>query len=246
MATGLTLDILLPEQAKILSHSPQAGGYVLLRLFAPQCAAHAQPGTQVRLISNNSALIPIAALLRAEGRAGWIEILYPGTSAIPSFNIGALMTLSIVPGPVFTLPNRSCPLLIGDAAGTAPTVFMADKLRQKKNLHPLILLGYDTAPPFIAAPSRILVSGMPNGVIAAMPLLEDWGMPSRLAHSQERPGFFEGSVYELARFWLDTLSSTQCAETEIIVSGSSALIDAVTALAHQHQMPCQALPLVLE
>lgn len=233
----------MPEPAKILAHLPQAGGYVLLRLLAPQCAAHAQPGTQVHLISNNGALTHTAALLRAEGQAGWIEILYPVTSALPALKMGGFITLNIVPGAVFTLPSRPCPLIIGDTAGTAPTVFMADKIRQQKTFRPLILLGYDAAPPFIAAPSRILVQGMPSGVIAAMPLLEDWGMPSRIAHTQGRPGCFEGTVHELAHLWLDALSSTQRAETEIIVSGSSALVAAVTALASQYQIPQQSLPL---
>ena len=249
------MDTFLPEQAKILSHSPQAGGYALLRLLAPQCAAHAQPGTVVRLFSGTLTHTPdtqthTTPLLRADGRAGWIEILYPATSTLTSIksslNIGELITLNIVPGLAFTLPNRPCPLLIGDAAGTAPTVFMADRMRQQKLLRPLILLGYTTAPPFIAVPSRILAPGMPSGVIGAMPLLEDWGIPSRLAHSQGRPGCFEGSVDELAGLWLGALSSPQRAEIGIIVNGSSALIDAVTALAHHHQMPCQTLPLPLE
>jgi len=241
MAARLTLDIFLPEQAKILARLPQAGSYLLLRLSAPQCAAHAQPGTLVRL-TNSSALTHTAPLLRADARAGWIEIL-SATSALPDLGMGELITLNIVPGAVFTLPSRPCPLIIGDATGTAPTVFMADKIRQQKTFRPLILLGYDDASPFIAAPSRILVQDMPSGVIAAMPLLEDWGIPSRIAHTQGRPGCFEGTVEELARLWLDALPSAQRAETEIFVSGSSALTNAVVECARQYQIPCQALVL---
>lgn len=241
MAARLTLDISLPEQAKILARLPQAGDYVLLRLSAPQCAAHAQPGTLVRLTSS-SALTHTAALLRTDGRAGWIEIL-SATSALPDFGMGEHITLNIVPGTVFTLPSRPYPLIIGDAIGTAPTVFMANKIRQQKTFRPLVLLGYEGTPPFIAAPSRILVQGMPSGVIAAMPLLEDWGIPSRIAHAQGRPGCFEGMAEELARLWLDALPSAQRAETEIFVSGSSALTNAVVECARQHQIPCQALAL---
>jgi len=72
-------------------------------------------------------------------------------------------------------------------------------------------------------------------------LLEDWGIPSRVAHTQGRPGCFEGTVDELARLWLDALHSAQRAETEIFVSGSSALTNAVAECARQYQMPCQAL-----
>lgn len=236
------LDIFIPEQAKILAHLPQAGGYSLLRLFAPQCATYAHPGTQVRL-SYNGTLPHTVALLRVEEHAGWIEILYPVASDLPTLNTGELITLSIVPGAVFTLPSRPYPVIIGDTAGTAPTVFMANRLRQQKTYWPLILLGYDTAPPFTAAPSRILVQGMPSGVIAAMPLLEDWGIPSRIAHTQGRPGCFEGVVEELACLWLDGLSNIQQAEIEIIVSGSSDLTNAVAGFARQYSMPCQTLAL---
>ena len=234
------MDITLPEQAKVLLHQAQVGGYVLLRLLAPQCAAHAQPGTLVRLSSGN-ALTHTAPLLRADGRVGWIEILYSATSPLPALNIGEFITIGIVPGAVFILPSRPRPLIIGDALGTAPTVFMADKIRRQKNFRPLILLGYDTAPPFTAAPSRIVVQGMPSGVIAAMPLLDDWGIPSRIAHTQGRPGCFEGKVDELTHLWLDELSNTQRAETEILVSGSSDLTDAVTEFACQYHVPCQTL-----
>lgn len=236
------LDIFIPEPAKILAHLPQTGGYALLRLFAPQCAAYAQPGTQVRLTYNDT-LTQTVALLRAEEHAGWVEILCPVTSELPTLNADELITLSIVPGAVFTLPSRPYPVIIGDTAGTAPTVFMADRLRQQKSFSPLILLGYETAPPFTAAPSRILVQGMPSGVIAAMPLLEDWGIPSRIAHTQGRPGCFEGAVEDLARLWLDGLSTTQQAEIEIIVSGSSDLTNAVARFASQYSMPCQTLTL---
>jgi dihydroorotate dehydrogenase electron transfer subunit len=31
--------------------------------------------------------------------------------------------------------------------------------------------------PFDPQPSQIIVDGLPDGVIAAMPLLDDWGIP---------------------------------------------------------------------
>ena len=232
----------IPESAKVLSHQPQAGGYTLLRLLAPQCAAHAQPGTIVCL-TNGSALTHTAPLLRVDGRVGWIEILYSVTSALPAFNMGELITLGIVPGAVFTLPSRPCPLIIGDAIGTAPTVFMADKIRQQKNFRPLILLGYDTAPPFIAARCGRRVQFILCFFFFSMLFLEVWGIPSRIAHTQGQPGCFEGKVDELTHLWLHEISNTQRAETEIFVSGSNDLTNAVTGFAGQYQVPCQTLAL---
>jgi len=40
-------------------------------------------------------------------------------------------------------------------------------------------------------PSTIVLPGMPDGVIACMPLLDDWGVPSRLATLAGFPGCFD-------------------------------------------------------
>lgn len=51
--------------------------------------------------------------------------------------------------------------------------------------------------PFRPRPSRFLLDDMPAGVIAAIPLLEDWGIPSRLCQPEGLAGCFEGSLDEL-------------------------------------------------
>src|ERR1700722_18226857 len=61
-------------------------------------------------------------------------------------------------------------------------------------LRPLVLLGSDTSFPFRPRPSVIIVPGIPTGVIACMPLLEEWGIASRLASTLDLPGCFEGAV----------------------------------------------------
>ena len=43
---------------------------------------------------------------------------------------------------------------------------------------------------------------MPEGVIAASPLLDDWGVPSRLASHQAVPGCYEGGVLDLLTHYL--------------------------------------------
>ena len=59
-------------------------------------------------------------------------------------------------------------------------------------------MGSEIPFPFRARPSTLLVPGMPAGVIACMPLLEDWGVPSRLASLAGFPGCYEGYVTALA------------------------------------------------
>ena len=63
-------------------------------------------------------------------------------------------------------------------------VFLAERLREDtatRDWKPLVLMGSEIPFPFRARPSTILVPGMPEGVIACMPLLDEWGVPSRLA-----------------------------------------------------------------
>jgi dihydroorotate dehydrogenase electron transfer subunit len=136
--------------------------------------------------------------------------------------------------------ERSRPLLIGGGVGMPPMIFLADSLREVKGAYsPFIILGSEVPFPFKAAPSKIMVPGMPDEVIAAMPLLEDWGFASRLASQQGYAGCFEGYVTDLARRWLDALSEEQRAEVEIFSCGPHPMLEAVAKLAREYKIPCQ-------
>jgi dihydroorotate dehydrogenase electron transfer subunit len=78
-------------------------------------------------------------------------------------------------------------VLIGTGAGYSPLVRAALQ-------HPadasrlLVLFGADDSFPFRPRPSTILVPGMPAGVIASIPPLEEVGIASRLASTAGLPG----------------------------------------------------------
>ncbi len=84
-----------------------------------------------------------------------------------------------------------------------------------------------------------MVPGMPAEVIAAMPLLEDWGVASRLASLQGYSGCFEGYVTDLARHWLEAMSEEQRREVEVFSCGPHPMLEAVAKLAAEYQLPCQ-------
>jgi len=107
---------------------------------------------------------------------------------------------------------------------------------------PLVLLGSDTPFPFRPRPSVIVVPGIPTGVIACMPLLEEWGIASRLASTADLPGCFEGTVTDLADAWLSSLSPADLAEVEILSCGPPPALEATAALARRHDVPCQTSP----
>jgi dihydroorotate dehydrogenase electron transfer subunit len=104
---------------------------------------------------------------------------------------------------------------------------------------PLVLMGSEVPFPFRARPSTIILPGMPAGSIACMPLLEEWGVPSRLATCSDFPGCFAGFVTELADVWLASLGSAELAEVEIFSCGPTPMLAASAALAHRYGVPCQ-------
>jgi dihydroorotate dehydrogenase electron transfer subunit len=72
-----------------------------------------------------------------------------------------------------------------------------------------------------------------------MPLLEEWGIATRLASRSDFPGFFSGLVTELADAWLATLKPAELAQIEIFSCGPTPMLKASAALARRYALPCQ-------
>ena len=119
-------------------------------------------------------------------------------------------------------------------------VFLAEHIKKTaKNSQAFVIMGSEVPFPFKASPSQIMIKDLPEGVIAGMPLLEDWGIASRLCSEQSYPGCFDGKVTELARIWLKNLAPDQLAEVEIFSCGPTPMLKAVAALAAEFSLPCQ-------
>ena len=115
-------------------------------------------------------------------------------------------------------PQRPRTLVIGEGAGIGPAIQLVEQARGRAPWRPLVLLGSDTPFPFRPRPSVIVVPGIPTGVIACMPLLEEWGIASRLASTLDLPGCFEGAVTTLADAWLASLNDEELAQVEVFGS----------------------------
>ena len=243
------------EDGRVLDHQAFDGQQFVLRIEAPRCAARAQPGSFVHL--SVDADIPMRrplSIMRVDRRAGWIDVLYkivgPGLAALSRRQRGE--TLSVL-GPIghgFTPhANRRRPLLIGGGVGIPPMVFLAEALHEANldvapgsppgGWQPLVIMGSEIPFPFRTKPSTIVVEGIPDGVIACMPLLDEWGIPSRLTSRSGFPGCFEGYVTELADAWLRSLAPTTLAEVEVFACGPTPMLAAVATLAGAHDLPCQ-------
>ncbi len=101
-------------------------------------------------------------------------------------------------------------------------------------------MGSEIPFPFRARPSTILVPGIPDGVIACMPLLDDWGVPSRLATLAGFPGCFDGYVTDLAAAWLDVARrGGRSREVELFACGPTPMLQATARVARRFGVPCQ-------
>jgi dihydroorotate dehydrogenase electron transfer subunit len=128
-------------------------------------------------------------------------------------------------------------LLIGGGVGIPPMVFLAECMPQ--DWQPLVLMGSEIPFPFATRPSTILVPGIPEGVIATMPSLDERGIAARLASRSGFPGCFDGFVTELASAWLSTLTPAALAEVEIFACGPTPMLEATTRVAKRFDLPCQ-------
>jgi dihydroorotate dehydrogenase electron transfer subunit len=234
------------EQAEVVSQQGHPGDQFILRLRAPRTAEHARPGSFVHLVCDPA--LPMRrpfSIMRTGKGAGWIDILYrvfgTGTELLSRRQAGERLSLMGPIGrPFAPSPERQRALLLGGGVGIPPMIFLAEELKARKGaFQPIVMMGSEVPFPFKPRPSQIMIPGIPEGAIAAMPLLDDWGIPSRLASLQGFPGCFEGYVTELARRWLDALPERERSQVEIFACGPHPMLEATAALARDYDLPCQ-------
>ena len=239
-------DTIFLEDAEILAHQAFEGDQYTLRVRAPEIARHATPGSFAHITCDPQRPMrrPIS-IMRVMPNNGEVEFLYKafgeGTALLAKRQVGE--TLSIL-GPIgkpFQLhDNRPRPLLIGGGVGMPPMVFVADVIRQHHvDFSPFMILGSEVPFPFNSQPSEFIIPGMPEGIVASMPLMEDWNIPCRLASTQGYVGCFEGYVTDLARLWLDALTPAQRQQVEVFACGPHPMLEAVARLASEYDLPCQ-------
>jgi len=235
------------ERAEVLAHERFAGDQFVLTLKAPKCARAATPGSFVHLSCDEQ--VPMRrplSIMRAHPERGSIEVLYkivgPGLGALAARRVGESINAL---GPIGNgfVPHRERPrtLLVGGGVGIPPMVFLAERLREDTSTpwKPLVLMGSEIPFPFRARPSTILVPGMPEGVIACMPLLDEWGIPSRLTSLAGYAGCHEGYVTDLAATWLASLDRAALSEVEMFACGPTPMLKAAAAVARKFGIACQ-------
>ncbi len=237
-------DTIFVEDGELVSVAFFPGEQFVMRIRAPKCAAAALPGSFVHLTCDDT--LPMRrplSIMRVENDC--IDILYKivgeGLRRLSTKQPGQKMSVLGPIGQAFRpSPERPNTLLIGGGVGIPPMVFVADSLRQDTdNWNPIAILGSELPFPFAERTSDIASTWVDDSVNATMPLMEDWGIPCRLATLAGFDGCFNGYVTELAELWLSSLGADELQKTEIFSCGPTPMLKAVAALAEKYSLPCQ-------
>lgn len=233
---------LFVEDGELIQTSEFPGAQFVMRIRAPKCAAAAQAGTFVHVTCDDS--LPMRRPLSIM-RAGddWIEVLYKivgeGLQLLARKQPGdTINVLGPIGQPFRPHPSRPNALLIGGGVGIPPMIFLAESLRDTA-ARPLAILGSEIPFPFALEASAVATPWAGDGIVSTMPLLESWGVPTRLTTLAGFEGCYRGYVTDLAERWLHSLGDSEKARVEIFSCGPTPMLKAVAALAEKHDVPCQ-------
>lgn len=247
MTTKAHRDTIFVEESTVTEVARFPGEQYILRLHSPETARRATPGSFVHIRCD--ATIPMRrplSIMRANAAEGWIEVLFKivgnGLRSLGQKGVGDRMSLLGPIGKGFAPhPARPRPLLVGGGVGIPPMIFLAETLwRDHRDWQALVLMGSEIPFPFKPVPSGIVTEWLRDKAMHAMPLLEDWRIPSRLASGAGLTGAYRGNVAELARVWLEAQPPDVLSEVEVFTCGPTPMLEAIAALAREFGVPCQA------
>jgi dihydroorotate dehydrogenase electron transfer subunit len=233
---------LFVEDGEVLSRVAYPGDQFVMRIRAPKCASTARPGTFAH-VSCDATLPMRRPLSIMRAREDWIEVLYKivgeGLHLLAEKGPGdRISVLGPVGKPFRPSPQRPNTLLIGGGVGIPPIVLLAETL-QDKRWKPLAILGSEIPFPFEPVESERPTPWLGPDPSHAMPMLEEWGITSRLASLAGFEGCHRGLVTDLADLWLRTLAPAELGKTEVFACGPTPMLRAVADLAAHYQLPCQ-------
>jgi dihydroorotate dehydrogenase electron transfer subunit len=233
------------EDARVLAQRAWPGEQFVLRVQAPRAARGAKPGTFAHIACDPS--VPMRrplSIMRANAAEGWLEFLYKpkghGLSMLGVRQAGEVLSVLAPIGHGFTIdPARPRLLALGGGVGIPPMIFLAEQVRADERLRPLVLMGSEVPFPFALAQSRLDVPGVGKAATHAVALLEQWGVPSRLASNAGLAGAHRGYITDLARDALQAMTGAERAQTQVFACGPAPMLKAVASLARDFDLPCQ-------
>lgn len=239
-------DTIFVEEARVIEHLTFTDEQFVLRVAAPECANRAIAGSFAHIRCDTD--IPMRrplSIMRVDAAKGEVEFLYKivgsGLRALSRATPGDHLSILGPIGNGFSPDSsKAFKLMIGGGVGIPPMVFLAEQLTQSTGSEgQLVLMGSEVPFPFEQIESALPVEGISAKVSDTMPVIEELGVPARLASLQGYSGCYEGYVTDLARDWLSSLDKAGLAQVEIFACGPEPMLQATAAVAAQFGVPCQ-------
>ena len=236
-------DTISVNDCQVLAHYQFEADQYIITLESKEIADSTRPGQFVHLsVSGMLAMRRPISVMSVDADNGTFDLLYKivgeGTKQLADRKIGDVLSVIGPIGNGFELTDRKIPLLIGGGVGMPPMIAIAQKIKDNAYYNPYVILGSEVPFPFEASQSSL--SGFNSSKFYTMPLLEEWRVPCGLASLQDYEGVYKGYVTDLAREYLDSLSSSDLKEVEVFTCGPNPMLEAVSRLANEYNLPCQA------
>ena len=193
------------NQANITHIEHLPGRFALARLKLD----HAAPGELVYFTEQNLSLASLPTQQSNERQLLCMK------NQLPAIHTAHNVVLS-------PLPISPFDIIVGHHNGIAAAISLG---KQNQSHQPLVLLATDDEFPFKPVPSSMLVSNMPDGIIAASPLLDDWSIASRLVSEKPTPGCYHGTAGDLLNEYVSTKKQE---DLSICLAGSENFINNVS------------------
>jgi len=233
---------LFVEDGEVVTTVAHPGDQFSMLIRAPRCAAVAQPGSFVHVVCDDA--LPMRrplSIMRTDGDS--IEVLYKivgkGLHLLAGKRPGdTISVLGPIGEPFKPSVERPNCVLIGGGVGIPPMVFLGETL-QNEPWNPLAILGSEIPFPFELQTSGLPTPWLADELSSTMPLLESWGIPTRLTSLSGFAGCYRGYVTDLVEKLLQSLDHGERSKTELFACGPTPMLKAVTELAAQYELPCQ-------
>ena len=231
------------NDCQVLAHYQFEADQYIITLESKEIADSTRPGQFVHLsVSGMLAMRRPISVMSVDADNGTFDLLYKivgeGTKQLADRRIGDVLSVIGPIGNGFELTDRKIPLLIGGGVGMPPMIAIAQKIKDNAYYNPYVILGSEVPFPFEASQSSL--NGFNSSKFYTMPLLEEWRVPCGLASLQDYEGVYKGYVTDLAREYLDSLSSSDLKEVEVFTCGPNPMLEAVSKLSNEYNLPCQA------
>ena len=236
-------DTISVNDCQVLAHYQFEADQYIITLESKEIADSTRPGQFVHLsVSGMLAMRRPISVMSVDADNGTFDLLYKivgeGTKQLADRRVGDVLSVIGPIGNGFELTDRKIPLLIGGGVGMPPMIAIAQKIKDNAYYNPYVILGSEVPFPFEASQSSL--NGFNSSKLYTMPLLEEWRVPCGLASLQDYEGVYKGYVTDLAREYLDSLSSSDLKEVEVFTCGPNPMLEAVSKLSNEYNLPCQA------